>query len=66
MPIIYGEHPFFSFYWLLECGTSLIFFVLAAPAGLHYCGRAQKGDPGGQADRPQAHHGGSALGEERR
>lgn len=45
---------------------SLIFVVLATPAGLHHRGRAQKRDPGGQADRPQAHHGGGALGKERR
>lgn len=43
-----------------------IFVVLAAPAGLLHRGRAQKRDPGGQANRPQAHHGGGALGEERR
>lgn len=45
----------------------LYFFVaLADPAGLQHRGGAQKGDPGGQADRPQAHHGGGAVREERR
>lgn len=37
----------------------------APPVRFQHRGRAQERDPGGQADRPQAHHGGRPLGEDR-
>lgn len=45
--------------------VTLMSLYAAPPTGLQHRGRAQEREPGGQADRPQTHHGGRALRKDR-